>query len=177
MGRKRKVALPTPALSTDAGPAVELDATLIEGFAREYLWQTFDEPDTTPEFHRDVWRLWCDPYRLVADAAPRGHAKTTGCSVTFTLAALLFGSNDYVLLVSANEALAAGILSLVKFQLLENEKLKQDFMVHGLAIDNETTIEAHIGDRIVKVSVKGAEQRMRGLNWRNKRPNLIIVDD
>jgi len=175
MGRKRKVDMPPMAL--DDGPAVELDAALIEGFAREYLWSTFDEPDNTPEFHRDVWRLWCDKYRLVADAAPRGHAKTTGCSVTFTLAALLFGSNDYVLIVSANEALAAGILSLVKFQLQENTRLIEDFEVHGLTIDNETTIEARIGGRLAKVIVKGAEQRLRGLNWRNKRPNLVIVDD
>ena len=177
MGRKRAPVLPSGMPTDDVGQSVQLDAALIEGFAREYLWHTFDDPATTPAFHRDVWALWCLPDAQVADAAPRGHAKTTGCTVTYTLAALLFGANDYVLLVSSNESMASGILSLIKFQLLENEKLKADFSVHGLSKDNDTTFEAHIGSRVVKVIVKGAEQRLRGLNWRNKRPNLIIVDD
>jgi predicted phage terminase large subunit-like protein len=179
MGRKRKPELPSgmPTDAENAAPKVELDADLIEGFAREYLWDTFDDPAATPEFHRDVWRLWCLPHPQVADAAPRGHAKTTGCTVTYTLAALLFGANDYVLLVSSTESMAAGILALIHYQLTENERLIADFEVHGMSKDNDTTFEAHIGTRVVKVIVKGAEQKLRGLNWRNKRPNLIIVDD
>lgn len=179
MGRKRKPVLPSgmPTDAANQAPKVELDAELIEGFAREYLWDTFDDPAATPEFHRDVWRLWCLPNPQVADAAPRGHAKTTGCTVTYTLAALLFGANDYVLLVSSTESMAAGILALIKYQLSENERIIADFEVHGMSKDNDTTFEAHIGTRVVKVIVKGAEQKLRGLNWRNKRPNLIIVDD
>lgn len=176
MGRKRKPDIPSR-MPTDDGPPVVLDAWVIEGFAQEYLWSTFDEPDKTPEFHRDVWNLWCRPEKYIADAAPRGHAKTSGCTVTYSLASILFGASDYVLIVSSNEALASGILGLIKYQLQENDKLKADFSVHGLTIDNDTVVEAHIGSRIVRIVVKGAEQRMRGLIWRNKRPNLIIVDD
>jgi predicted phage terminase large subunit-like protein len=177
MGRKRKITLPSGMPTDDNEPPVQLDPGIIEGFARTYLWHTFDEPDRTPAFHRDVWSLWCGPEKYIADAAPRGHAKTTGCTVTYSLAAMLFGAADYILIVSANEALASGILGLIKFQLQENDKIKSDFNVHGLSIDNDTVVEAHIGTRIVRIIVKGAEQRLRGLIWRMKRPNLIIVDD
>lgn len=144
---------------------------------REFLWHRFDSPKTTPLFHKELWNQWCNPHQFVVDAAPRGHAKTTGGTHSFSLAAALFGFRDYIWLVSSTESQAAAFLGDIQTELTENEPLIEAFNVHGLSKDNETELICHAGDRVFKILAKGAEQKLRGVKWRNKRPNLVIVDD
>jgi hypothetical protein len=73
---------------------------LICGFAGGLLSKGFDEPAPTPECHREWWEMACSDHQYVAIAAPRGHAKTTAITKCYTLAAVLFRSADFVLVVS-----------------------------------------------------------------------------
>lgn len=159
-------------------PAREaLDPQLIEGFQKTFLLSGFDAPRPTPAFHRELWADFCSPYQYVAEAAPRGHAKSTAGTKTFSLAALLFGFRDYELIVSASEATAVSHVQDIRKELVENEALIECFKIHGLSKDNEAEIVGHVGERAFKITAKGAEQKLRGLKWRNRRPNLILVDD
>jgi predicted phage terminase large subunit-like protein len=155
---------------------IHVDAHLVEGFVEAFLLSDFDQPKPCPEFHRQLWELFCSPAPLVAVAAPRGHAKSTAGTLAFTLASLLFGSDDFVLLVSATERLAASHLSNMARVLTTNSDLILEFGVEVVKC-NETELTARIGNREFHILGKGGEQAVRGALWNNKRPSLIIIDD
>lgn len=176
MGRPRKKPPPIPAFGT-ARSLVPLDAALLEGFVRTFLWKRFDSPKATPAFHKELWQLCCSRHLFVNIAAPRGHAKSTAGTQAFSLAAMLFGYRDFELLISSTEKQAVDHVQEVRVELTENEELIEAFNIHGLSKDNEAELVCHVGDRAFKIVAKGAEQKVRGIKWRNKRPNLIVVDD
>lgn len=155
---------------------IHVDANLVEGFVEAFLLGDFDQPKPTPTFHRELWQLLCCDESHVAVAAPRGHAKSTAGTLAFTLASLLFGTDDFVLLVSATERLAASHLANLARVLTTNEDLITEFGVEVLKC-NETEVTAQIGQRQFHIVGKGAQQAVRGLLWNNKRPSLIIIDD
>jgi predicted phage terminase large subunit-like protein len=155
---------------------IHVDANLVEGFVEAFLLGDFDQPKPTPAFHRELWELLCCDESHVAVAAPRGHAKSTAGTLAFTLASLLFGTDDFVLLVSATERLAASHLANLARVLTTNEDLITEFGVEVIKC-NETEVTASIGQRQFHIVGKGAQQAVRGLLWNNKRPSLIIIDD
>jgi len=155
---------------------IEIDASLVEGFVEAFLLNDFDQPKPTPQFHRDLWAALCTDEPLVAVAAPRGHAKSTAGTLAFTLASLLFGSDDFVLLVSATEGLASSHLANIARVLDTNEDLRTEFSCEVIK-SNETELTAQIGQRQFHIVGKGAQQAVRGLIWNSKRPSLIIIDD
>lgn len=157
----------------------EVDSHLVEGFMETFLHADLDQPKITPEFHRELWRLFCSDELYVAVAAPRGHAKSTAGTHAFSLASLIFGADDFCLLVSATEGLAAAHLANMARVCGDNQDLITEF---GLKIirSNETQLIIEVGamnNRQFCVVGKGAEQATRGILWRNKRPSLIMVDD
>ena len=164
--------------SPTVGPAerVEVDEDLVAGFTNTFLQDDFDNPYPSPEFHRDIWQLFCSQERLVAVAAPRGHAKSTAGTLSFGLASLLFGSDDVCLIVSATEALASIHISNMARVLSDNEDLRIEFDITVLK-SNDTNLVVRSGSREFCVFGRGAEQSVRGLIWRNKRPSLILIDD
>src|SRR5690242_6516717 len=106
---------------------VKLTADLIYGFAAGLLSKGFDEPAPTPDCHREWWDMCCSPYKRVAIAAPRGHAKSTAITKCFTLAAVLFRTADYVLIVSDTYNQACLFLGEIKRELLQNQDLADLF--------------------------------------------------
>lgn len=155
---------------------IEVDGHLMAGFTETFLQDDFDNPKPSPEFHRELWDLFCSDAPYVAVAAPRGHAKSTAGTFAFGLASALFGSDDFILLVSATEALAAAHLANMARVMEENEDLRTEFRVEVLR-SNETELVCRVGGREFCIVGKGAEQKVRGILWRNKRPSLILVDD
>lgn len=164
--------------SGDIAPAVRVpvDANLVAGFTETFLQDDYDNPKPSPEFHRTMWDLFCSDVPYAAVAAPRGHAKSTAGTLAFGLACLLFGSDDFCLVVSATEALASMHVHSMTQILEENEDLQVEFDVEVLRA-NDTKLVARVGGRTFCVIGKGAEQSVRGTKWRHKRPSLILVDD
>lgn len=157
---------------------IKLTPQILEGFSAAFLQIRFDDPQATPPFHRQVWGLCLDAHPWVAIAAPRGHAKTTAVTQTYGLGMLLFRVRDYVLLVSDTEGQAVEFLREIKTELLENELLRQEFDVDKITKDTETDLICRLkGGYQFRIQVRGSEQRLRGLKWRGKRPNLILGDD
>jgi predicted phage terminase large subunit-like protein len=109
---------------------------------------------------------------------PRGHAKTTALTHTFTLAAVLFRERDYVLIVSDTITQAVQFLGDIKTELMENEQIKSLFKINCFLKETEDDIIVLCDDgHKFRISAKGSEQKVRGLKWDNKRPNMIICDD
>ena len=106
------------------------------------------------------------------------HAKSTAVTHAFTLACALFKMRSHILLVSDTEAQAINFLGDIKRELLDNEDLIQVFGVKRLIRDREAEIicEFHTGEQF-RIIAKGSEQKLRGLKWRNKRPDMVVCDD
>jgi predicted phage terminase large subunit-like protein len=162
-----------------------LTAQVIQGFVGSLLAKKFDGATTSPDCHLEWWELCCSKARYVALAAPRGHAKSTAITLCYGLAALLFRERKFMLMVSDTEAQAAMFLGSIKAELQENEELIQLFGIKRndkgdveFIKDSETDIIVQFTDgSMFRVIAKGAEQKLRGLNWNGTRPDLIIADD
>jgi hypothetical protein len=157
----------------------------IEGFVKTVLSSKFDDAVTTPDFHKEAWKLCCSRFPMVAIAAPRGHAKTTGVTVSYGLATLLFRQKKFMLLVSDTEAQAMMFLGFFKEHLQDNPVLADLFglkrNIEGKVIfekDTESDIIVSFTDGSkFRIIAKGAEQKLRGLIWAGTRPDIILCDD
>lgn len=157
---------------------VKLTAELVEAFAGTFLSPLYDNPQPTPDLHRECWRLYCSEVELAAIAAPREHAKSTALTHDYGLATVLFRVEDYVVIVSATEELAIGHLADIAKELRENEELIKQFQIKCLSTDAKTDIVVDFMDgHQARFVAKGSGQKMRGLKWNGKRPGLIICDD
>lgn len=155
-----------------------LTADVIKGFSSSILQKTFDAPSASPECHYEWWKLFCDPHDRVAIAAPRGHAKTTALTHTYTLAAVLFRERSYVVIVSDTITQAVQFLGDIKKELMENEQIKSLFKINSFLKEAEDDVIVLCDDgHKFRISAKGSEQKVRGLKWDNKRPDLIVCDD
>ena len=159
-------------------PKIEITAQLVEGFVETYLKDRFDEPVDTPEFHRELWGLCASANRRVAVAAPRGHAKSTAVTHAYTLTAALFRQRDFILILSDTWSQAVEFLRDLKAELMTNDGIIKDFEVKRLSKDTEDDVIVVMRDGYTfRIVARGAEQKVRGLKWNHKRPNLIIGDD
>ena len=157
---------------------MELTAELIKGFTGSVLAPRFDNPAPIPKFHEELWELCCLDDDRVAIAAPRGHAKSTSTTLSYVLAEALFRSSKYILIVSDTEGQAAQFLGDIKVELAENDALQDLFGKMTFLKDAETNLVISMEDGYqFRIVAKGSEQKVRGLKWRNRRPDLIVGDD
>ena len=155
-----------------------LSANVLEGFVNTVLRKFFHNPSKTPGFHREIWELICSDHKQVAIAAPRYHAKSTAVTHAYTLASVMFRESRYVLIVSDTVSQSVQFLGDIKRELLENEDLRNLFGIKELVKDTEDDLICCMDDdHLFRIQAKGAEQKLRGLKWKNMRPDLIICDD
>lgn len=158
-----------------------IDAKTIHGFTLGLLAAKYDNPKPIPPFHEEMWELCCSDAAKVAIAAPRGHAKSTAITHAYILAMMLFQECSFCLLVSDTEAQAAEFLGDIKSELNGNAELRKAFKIRKLIKETETNIicQTTFGgvDHLFRIQAKGSEQKVRGLKWRGKRPDLIVGDD
>lgn len=155
-----------------------LTADRIEAFSGAYLSTRYDEPQPTPDCHREWWARYCSPARSAAIAAPRGHAKSTSLTHDYTLAMVLFRMVQYVIIVGASEEMAIEHLGDIANELRENDDLRRDFRISEFSTDQKTDIIVRCTDGYeFRILARGAEQKIRGRKWRGKRPGLVIGDD
>tara|TARA_R110000744_G_scaffold13807_4_gene39912 strand:- start:1985 stop:3511 length:1527 start_codon:yes stop_codon:yes gene_type:complete len=157
---------------------LELTSKVVYSFVQLYLLDKFDEPVATPELHKEIWEYACSPKRFVAIAAPRGFAKSTALTHSYVLANVAFRVKDHVLIVSDTQPQSILFLGDIKRELVENEALRQDFGFKKIVKETETEIIGEFQDgKQFRIIARGSGQDIRGLKWRNKRPNLIVGDD
>lgn len=157
---------------------MELNADVIAGFSGSLLQKNYDSAVESPECHYDWWELCCSADDKVAIAAPRRHAKSTAITLAYLLACVLFRNRSYVLVVSDTITQATQFLGDIKRELSDNERLIRLFKVKEFIKDTEDDVIIAFEDgHEARISAKGSEQKLRGLKWRNKRPDLIVGDD
>lgn len=155
-----------------------VDAEVIDGFTKGLLAAKYDNPKPIPKVHHEMWELCCSQNPKVAIAAPRGHAKSTAITHAYILAMVLFRIKSFVLLVSDTEGQAVEFLGDIKAELSGNDALRQTFGVKKLIKDTETNVIVQFKDgELFRIVAKGSEQKVRGLKWRGRRPDLIVGDD
>ena len=163
---------------TQTSTSIQFDAQLIQGFSDSLLRPKYDNPLPTPDFHRELWRLACLPDKLVAIGAPRGHGKSTAMTHAYTLASICFRQRNFIIILSDTEGQASNFLGDIKAELIENEDLRALFGIDRLLKDNETDCIFQFTDGArCRILAKGAGQRLRGLKWLGKRPDMVICDD
>ena len=147
-------------------------------FSDAYLKRNFDEPVATPVAHLEWWHYVCMDRQLVALAAPRGHAKSTAITHVYVMASICLRIKRHVLLISDTEGQAGMFLGNIARELRENEDLRKTFGVKRLVKDNETECIIQWTDgQYTRLAAHGAQQKIRGTNWRGVRPDLIVCDD
>jgi predicted phage terminase large subunit-like protein len=157
---------------------MELTAEVIAGFSNSLLQKSYDGAVESPECHHEWWRLCCSMHKKVAIAAPRRHAKSTAITFAYLLACVLFRQRSYVLIVSDTVTQATQFLQEVRKELVDNERIKELFGIKDFAKDTEDDIIVNFTDgKQFRIAAKGAEQKLRGLKWDKKRPDLVIGDD
>ena len=162
-----------------------LSKELIKGLVGSCLVKGFDGSKPVPKFHEEMWALCCSAAKYVAIAAPRGHAKSTSITFSYTLASLLFRERKFVVLVSDSEFQASMFLGQIKQTLQENEDIANLFHLKrdekgqvAFPKETETDIIVEFEDGYkFRVIAKGSEQKMRGLLWDGKRPDMMVLDD
>jgi predicted phage terminase large subunit-like protein len=157
---------------------MSLTADTIDGLTVGLLAAKYDNPKPIPNLHREMWALCCSDAPKVAIAAPRGHAKSTAITHAFILGCMLFREKSFCLLVSDTEAQAAEFLGDIKAELTGNSTLRSTFGIKKVLKDTETNVICQFKDgTMFRIQAKGSEQKVRGIKWRGKRPDLIVGDD
>lgn len=164
---------------------MKVTADVVAGLVGSVLSKGFDESTASPDFHHELWELACADDKYVAVAAPRGHAKSTAGTISYGLAMLLFRECKHLLILSDTEAQAASFVGAMKNKISDSKDLQDLFDIKlnakgevDFIKDSETEIIVQFNDgHQFRVLAKGAEQKLRGLLWRDTRPDLVIVDD
>ena len=127
-----------------------------------------------PEFHKDIYSVYEDTsIKKIAIGAPRGHAKSTITDLVYLAWVVCTQKAHFVLLISDTYSQSVLFLDAVKGELESNEKLKA-FYGH---LSSKKWSEGEIVANDVMVKSLGAGMKVRGLKFREFRPDLIICDD
>ena len=142
--------------------------------------------DKSPDFHKEIFNnlLHLSSGEKIAIIAPRGHAKSTLCSLIYPLHRILFGEERFILLISESEMQSKYLLESIGDEIEYNEKLQYFFgnrigdvwgkeekeVITGFNQDGSPT-------GVCKIMVRGTGQKVRGLKFGAYRPTLTIIDD
>ncbi len=164
---------------------MELDRHVMKGFVQSLLAKKFDAASPIPDFHLDWWDMCCSKEEFIAIAAPRAHSKSTAISFCFVLAAILFRKHTFGIICSGTSSTSVLFLQDIKNEIQDNVEIQNLF---GIKRDNEGRVlfAKDTEDDVIiqfedgyqaRLLAKGAEQKLRGIKWGSKRPDLIIGDD
>lgn len=118
---------------------------------------------------RKVRRVW---------AAPRGSAKSTLETLIYPIHDICYGSEKFILFVSATEPLAIAKLKDIRAEILTNNLLQDYF---GIGFKTKKVAESSyvavsaLGECYFHAAGKGSQ--VRGIRYKESRPSKIIFDD
>lgn len=155
-------------------------------FGDESYPMNYHVRDESPAFHKEIFNslLYMNPGEKIAIIAPRGHAKSTLCSLIYPLHRMLFGEEKFVLLISESEMQSKYLLESIGDEIEYNEKLQYFFGNRIGDVWGKEEKEIITGfnpdgtpSGVCKVMVRGTGQKVRGLKYGAYRPTLTIIDD
>ena len=168
-------AVPKPSIPINE--LVKLCAVDSELYARSFFPQSFRNP--SPSFARALWEPLEDPKaRLVNLVCFRGSSKTTRLRI-FASKRIAYGISRTILCVGASEADAIRTVRWIKNRVERNHLWRQTFGLEQGSKWEETQIEIKhtTFGHTINVIAAGVTGSLRGINFDDYRPDLIIVDD
>lgn len=132
------------------------------------------------KFHKDLCRVYATPARDTrrANAAPRGSAKSTFCTLIKPIHDICYGNEKFIVIFSNTESQAVSKLKDIRAELLENELLIGFF---GKFFNSkkvaETQFTVNCEGNKAMVMALGSGTEVRGLRFGSARPTKIICDD
>ena len=112
--------------------------------------------------------------KSVVDIEPRGFSKTVRWGLAYPLWCLLFKKNNFVCVFCASQSMADASLQNIKYELEDNEIIIEDFGDLKGNIWKNNFIVLKNGTALAG---RGSGGSVRGIRYREHRPDLIICDD
>lgn len=130
------------------------------------------------KFHKKLVRiLENDKAEAVGVIGFRGSAKSTFCSLAYPIWCAVSRKFNFMILINDTTPQAKLNIANIKTELEENELINLDFPGSYVANENKwTETELLIGKDVFLIG-KSRGQKVRGLRFRQYRPELIIIDD
>ena len=148
-------------------------------FGKTFLPEAFSTPFVS--LHNSIISALDSSHQKVAIAAPRGLGKTT-LARALVINSILFREYEFILYVSQSESLAMMQTENIKREILTNREIRRVFGSIKIDTDDSEMDESFskhtwtaFGSTLVMP--RGSGQQVRGLIFKNFRPQLIIVDD
>lgn len=156
---------------------VKLCAVDSELYAQTFFPKTFRQ--SSPPFARDLWEPLENPNsRLVNLICFRGSSKTTRLR-TFASKRIAYGISRTILYIGASEKDAIRSVTWLRNQMERNKLWTQTFGLKPGRKWDETQIEIEhtTFGHTIAILAAGITGSLRGINFDDYRPDLIIVDD
>lgn len=129
--------------------------------------------EESPEFHHQLLAEFASGQNT-ANAAPRGHAKTTIGSAE-VIGRIVNVEDHYILVVSDTYSQAKDIVDNIRGELESNEILR--WIYGDLSTSWHWTGGAFTTANNVRVTARGSNMKVRGLKYRHWRPSFALIDD
>jgi predicted phage terminase large subunit-like protein len=146
-------------------------------FMKTYLLHYFHSD--FGDFHEE----WADFGHLrdecIFIAAPREHAKSTFFSLGDPLHDICFEFRHFILIISDTNDQATGLVLPIRLELEENPRIRHDFgdLTGSIWTKNDFTTCGKRSTTGVRVLARGRGEKVRGIKYRQHRPDKAIVDD
>lgn len=132
--------------------------------------------------HEQIFDLIDSGHKKIAIAAPRGIGKTS-IARAVVMRAILFRLTNFIVYLSNSATSAEMQTENLKRDLTTNKFVRQFFGNIKATTDVDGELDESFSKKSwaafgsVFVLPRGAGQQVRGLNWANHRPGLVIIDD
>lgn len=144
-------------------------------FGQTYFPDYF--PSKEPVLHIDILAMMVSSSTLKAIAVPRGHAKSTIVSFLLVIYRICFQERKFIVIVSESEDKAKDFVIRIRDELEYNVKLRNDFAPNGTFKTTDWAKTDFSTTTDVRVSAKGAGQSLRGMIFKDTRPDMVVLDD
>lgn len=145
---------------------------------KEYFCQTYFPHyfySEFADFHEEWFELTEIEDELVPVAAPREHAKSTIFTFANILHAICYELRHFILIISDTEDQATGFTLPIKIEIEENPRLRHDFgNLRGTRRWREADF---VTSTDVRLKARGRGDKVRGLKWKQYRPDMAVIDD
>lgn len=167
-----------PSEVVDINEVVKLAATDSDLYSRFFFPTTVRQ--SSPPQHKDIWKNLEDPTkRMVAFECFRGSAKTTILRL-FTSKRIAYSISRTILYIGASEDHAARSVQWIKRRIERNKLWTGAYGLRQGSKWTETSIEIIHGldqDHPIWLLGVGYTGNLRGINFDDYRPDLIVLDD
>jgi hypothetical protein len=144
---------------------------------KEYFCQTYFPHyfyNDFADFHEEWFELAEIEDELVPVAAPREHAKSTVFTFGNILHSICYELRHFWLIISDTADQATGFSLPIRLELEENPRIRHDF---GDLRGRRWRDSDFVTSTDVRVLARGRGDKVRGLKWKQWRPDGAVIDD